>query len=71
MLWSFHFKVIPETHNTQQQYSFFIFKKKKFILILGCDNLLGKRLRKGDTIGLISPSGAQKPEKTKKSLYLL
>lgn len=48
-----------------------IFKKKKFILILGCDNLLGKRLKKGDTIGLISPSGAPKPEKTKKSIEFL
>jgi len=28
MLSSFIIKVIPETHNTQQQYSFFLFKKK-------------------------------------------
>ncbi|OBW39660.1 hypothetical protein AB670_03996 [Chryseobacterium sp. MOF25P] len=28
MLSSFIIKVIPETHNTQQQYSFFLLKKK-------------------------------------------
>lgn len=48
-----------------------ILEKKELILILGCDTLLGKRLRSGDTIGIVSPSGALEPEKIKDSIKFL